>query len=246
MKIRCLIVDDEPPALDVLRSHIANTPMLEVAGECHNAMGAFDFLQRQHVDLLFLDIQMPKLLGTDLVKALSDPPKVIFTTAHREYAIDGFDLNAVDFLLKPISFDRFLKAVQKAVQSDVRSQRTEEPTPESASFLYFRADRKMVKVFIDDITHIESLKDYVKIHALAPPERFAEARGPQPLITKQTIMAVEEMLPAGKFLRVHRSYIVALNKVTSFSPHAVFIGKEEIPVGPLYRYEVQKRLASDN
>ena len=232
MKIRCLIVDDEPPALDVLRSHIASTPMLEVAGECHNAMGAFDFLQHQQVDLLFLDIQMPKLLGTDLLKALSSPPKVIFTTAHREYAMDGFDLNAVDFLLKPISFDRFLKAVQKAVHTDVRSQRTEEAV-ESPGFLYFRADRKMVKVFINDITHIESLKDYVKIHG-----------GQQPLITKQTIMAVEEMLPAGEFVRVHRSFIVSLKKITSFSPHAVFIGKEEIPVGPLYRSEVQKKLTS--
>lgn len=243
MKIRCLIVDDEPPALDVLRSHIANTPMLEVAGECHNAMGAFDFLQHEQVDLLFLDIEMPKLLGTDLVKALADPPKVIFTTAHREYAMDGFDLNAVDFLLKPISFDRFLKAVQKAVHPEVRAPKIEETSVESPRFLYFRADRKMVKVFINDITHIESLKDYVKVH-LCSPERFAQASGSQPLITKQTIMAVEDMLPADDFLRVHRSFIVSLNKVTSFTPHSVYIGKEEIPVGPLYRSEVQKRLTS--
>jgi len=238
MKIRCLIVDDEPPARDVLRSHIANTPMLEIAGECHNAMGAFDFLQHQRVDLLFLDIQMPKLLGTDLMKALADPPKVIFTTAHREYAMDGFDLNAVDFLLKPISFDRFLKAVQKAVQPEVRTQKTEETSIESPRFIYFRADRKMVKVFINDISHIESLKDYVKVYCLTSPG--------QPLITKQTIMAVEEMLPSGEFLRVHRSFIVALNKITSFSPHSVFIGKEEIPVGPLYRNDVQRRLTPKN
>lgn len=234
MKIRCLIVDDEPPALEVLRSHIANTPLLEVAGECHNAMGAFDFLQRQQVDLLFLDIQMPKLLGTDLVKALSDPPKVIFTTAHREYALDGFDLNAVDFLLKPISFDRFLKAVQKAMHTDIRLPKSDE-LAESPRFLYFRADRKMVKVFIDDVTHIEGLKDYVKIY-----------NGTTQLITKQTITAVEEMLPAEEFIRVHRSFIVSLNKITSFSPHAVFIGKEEIPIGPLYRSEVQKRLTTNN
>lgn len=231
MKIRCLIVDDEPPALDVLRSHIANTPMLEVAGECHSAMGAFDFLQHQHVDLLFLDIQMPKLLGTDLVKALTDPPKVIFTTAHREYAMDGFDLNAVDFLLKPISFDRFLKAVQKAVQPELKTVKNEEPLVESRRFLYFRADRKMVKVFVDDIAYVESLKDYVKIYA-----------GSQPLITKQTIMSIEEMLSPEEFIRVHRSFIVSLNKVTSYNQHAVFIGKEEVPIGPLYRAEVNRRL----
>lgn len=257
MKIRCLIVDDEPPALDVLRSHIANTPMLEVAGECHNAMGAFEFLQHQQVDLLFLDIQMPRLLGTDLVKALSDPPKVIFTTAHREYAMDGFDLNAVDFLLKPISFDRFLKAVQKAVHADVKPglsshglsphamsphglsgwsgwsgrPRVDESANDSPRFLYFRAERKMVKVLLEDISYVEGLKDYVKVHT-----------GSQQLITKQTIMAVEEMLPADEFVRVHRSFIVSTNKITSFSQHAVFLGKEEIPIGPLYRNEVQKRL----
>lgn len=233
MKIRCLIVDDEPPALDVLRAHIANTPMLEVAGECHNAMGAFDFLQHQQVDLIFLDIQMPRLLGTDLVKALADPPKVIFTTAHREYAMDGFDLNAVDFLLKPISFDRFLKAVQKVVHPDVRPQRAEEPVADTPRFLYFRADRKMVKVLLEDIGYVEGLKDYVKIHT-----------GTQPLITKQTITAVEEMLPADEFIRVHRSFIVSVNKITSYSPHAVFIGKEEIPLGPLYRNEVQRKLTA--
>jgi DNA-binding LytR/AlgR family response regulator len=233
MKIRCLIVDDEPPALDVLRSHIANTPMLEVAGECHNAMGAFDFLQHQHVDLVFLDIQMPRLLGTDLVKALSDPPRIIFTTAHREYAMDGFDLNAVDFLLKPISFDRFLKAVQKAVHADLRPQKFEEPGTEPPRFLYFRADRKMVKVLLDDISYVEGLKDYVKIHT-----------GLQQLITKQTIMAVQDMLPTDEFIRVHRSFIVSINKITSFSQHAVFIGKEELPIGPLYRNEVHKILTS--
>lgn len=234
MKIRCLIVDDEPPALDVLRSHIANTPMLEVAGECHNAVGAFEFLQHQHVDLIFLDIQMPRLLGTDLVKALADPPKVIFTTAHREYAMEGFDLNAVDFLLKPISFDRFLKAVQKAVHAEVRPTRVEEPVSESPRFLYFRADRKMVKVLLEDISYVEGLKDYVKIHT-----------GSQTLITKQTISAVGEMLPADEFIRVHRSFIVSINKISSFSLHAVFIGKEEIPIGPLYRNEVQKKLTAN-
>ncbi len=231
MKIRCLIVDDEPPALEVLRAHIANTPMLEVVGECHSAVAAFEFLQHQSVDLLFLDIQMPKLLGTDLVKALAMPPKVIFTTAHREYAMDGFDLNAVDFLLKPISFDRFLKAVQKAVPHETRTPRVEETASSSSRFLYFRADRKMVKVVVDDIKYVESLKDYVKIF-----------HGAQPLITKQTIMAVEEMLPSGEFLRIHRSFIVAINKISSFSQHSVFIGGNEIPVGPLYRSEVYKKL----
>ncbi len=234
MKIRCLIVDDEPPALEVLRAHIGSTPMLEVVGECRSAMAAFEFLQRQPVDLLFLDIQMPRLLGTELVKALTHPPKIIFTTAHREYAMEGFDLNAVDFLLKPISFDRFLKAVQKAVPHETRAPRMEESLPASPRFLYFRADRKMVKVIVDDIHYVESLKDYVKIF-----------HGTHPLITKQTIMAVEEMLPEEEFIRVHRSFIVALRKISSFNQHAVFIGGNEIPIGPLYRSEVHKKLTKN-
>jgi DNA-binding LytR/AlgR family response regulator len=227
-------VDDEPSALDVLRAHVTATPMLELAGECHHAMGAFDFLQRQPVDLLFLDIRMPQLLGTDFIKSLSHPPQIIFTTAYREYAMDGFELNAVDFLLKPISLDRFLRAVQKALHPGLINTKPEVPLPPSSPrFLYFRSDRKMVKVLTDNIRYVESLKDYVKIF-----------HGEQPVITKQTIMAVNEMLPSDEFIRVHRSFIVATRFVTSWTPHAVFIGKEEIPVGPLYRNEVSKRLAA--
>lgn len=229
MKIRCLLVDDEPPALEVLKTHISATPLLEVIGECHHAMGAFDFLQQHHVDLLFLDIQMPTLRGTELLKSLSHPPKVIFTTAHREFALDGFDFNAVDFLLKPISLERFLKAVQKVIQQNVMTGETSAPEPKR--FAYFRADRKTVKIQIDDINYIESLKDYVKIHVEG-----------QPVITRQTITAIQDMLPQDEFMRVHRSFIVALSKVTSYSTHAVFVGKEEIPVGPLYRNDVQRRL----
>ncbi len=231
-KIRCLLVDDEPPALEVLKAHIAATRMLEVAGVCHHAMGAFDFLQKHQVDLLFLDIQMPTLKGTELLKSLSNPPQVIFTTAHREFALDGFDFNAIDFLLKPISLERFLKAVQKVVQLNVAPM-TEQGPADLKRFAYFRAERKTVKVPLTDISYVESLKDYVKIHGQG-----------QPLITRQTITAIQEMLPQDEFIRVHRSFIVALNKVTSYSTHAVFVGKEEIPVGPLYRGEVQKRLGS--
>lgn len=234
MKLRCLLVDDEPSALDVLRAYVTATPMLELVGECHHAMGAFDFLQRQQVDLIFLDIRMPQLLGTDFVKSLSHPPQVIFTTAHRDYAVDGFDLNAVDFLLKPISLDRFLRAVQKAIHPGPIVLKGDQVIPTSnPRFLYFRSDRKMVKVLTDDIRYIESLKDYVKI-----------IHGDQTLITKQTIMAVSEMLPTDEFVRVHRSFIVGLRHISSWSPHAVFIGKVEVPIGPLYRNEVSKRLSA--
>lgn len=232
MKLRCLLVDDEPPALNVLRTYIASTPMLELAGECHHAIEAFDFLQHHEVDMIFLDIQMPQLLGTDFVKALPNPPKIIFTTAYRDYALEGFDLNAVDYLLKPVSFERFLKATHKALHMDQKPPvlKTESSQTGNDRFLYFRADRKMVKVMVNEIRYVESLKDYVKIYA-----------GTQPLITKQTITSLEEMLPADDFVRVHRSFIVALNKINSYTQHAVFIGKDEIPVGPLFREEVAKR-----
>jgi DNA-binding LytR/AlgR family response regulator len=232
MKIRCLLVDDEPLALEVLRSHLAHIPSLEIVGECGSAIEAFDFLQQHQVDLLFLDIRMPKLLGTDLIKALPYPPKVIFTTAHREYALDGFDLNAIDFLLKPVSLERLLQAVQKVLKSEQKAPAiTETITQQTDRFLYFRVDRKMVKVLLNEIQYIESLKDYVRI--VCPS---------QTVVTKQTISAVEEMLPVESFMRVHRSFIIAVSKVTSFTPHAIFMQKEEIPIGPLYRQEVSKRL----
>jgi DNA-binding LytR/AlgR family response regulator len=230
MKIRCLIVDDEPPAIEVLKSHISATPLLEVVGECPHAMAAFDFLQKHPVDLLFLDIHMPKLSGTQLLKSLAQPPKVIFTTAHREFAVDGFDFNAVDFLLKPISLERFLKAVQKAIHPNVIPL-ADTSGVDATRFLYFRSDRRMVKVPLSEITYIESLKDYVQVS------------GPStPVVTKQTITAIQEMLPSHAFIRVHRSFVVAVSKVTSYTSHSLFLGNHEIPVGPLYRNEVARRL----
>jgi DNA-binding LytR/AlgR family response regulator len=230
MKLRCLIVDDEPPAIEVLRSYITSIPMLEVAGECQHAMAAFDFLQTQSVDLLFLDIRMPKLSGTDLLKILNHPPRVILTTAHREFAVDGFDYNAVDFLLKPISLDRFLKAVQKVIPQ--KQGIGEAAAPESRRFVYFRSDRRMVKVLLEEITFVESMKDYVQVFGPA-----------SQVVTRQTISSIQEMLPPDEFIRVHRSFVVAVNKISSYTNHAVFVGRQEIPIGPLYRNEVAKRLA---
>jgi len=233
-KFRCLLVDDEPPALEILRTYITSTPMLEIAGECNHALAAFEFLQLHRVDLIFLDVQMPRLLGTDLLKSLPNPPKVIFITAHRDYAVEGFELGVVDFLLKPYSFDRFLRAVHKVLDLEQRTQLlSKEPTiTQTDRFLYVRADRKMVKVMVDDIQYIESLKDYLRIFV-----------GDHQVITKQTISALEEMLPEHDFMRIHRSFIVSLKKIDSYNQHAVFIGKTELPVGPLYKQEIKKRLS---
>jgi DNA-binding LytR/AlgR family response regulator len=233
-KLRCLLVDDEPPALEILRTYIDATPMLEIAGECHHAMAAFDFIQKNNIDLIFLDVNMPRLTGTEFLRALPSPPRVIFTTAHRDFAVEGFELGAVDYLLKPYSLDRFLRAVHRAINPEQKSSSLsvkESIATESDRFLYVRADRKMVKVMIDDILYVESLKDYIRIIL----------RDKQ-VITKQTITSLEEMLPENDFMRIHRSFIVSVRKVDSYSPGSVFVGKTELPVGPLYKHEIGKRL----
>ena len=234
-KIICLAVDDEPPALEVLKKFITSVHSLELAATCTDAIEAINFLQSKPVDLIFLDIKMPELLGTDLIRALKNPPKVIFTTAYRKYAIEGFELDAVDYLLKPISFDRFLKAVSKVMQTSLTETKHEDEIqnnkPGSNGFINFRSDRKMIKVALNDILYIESIKDYIKVVTVT-----------NTVITKQSISSVEEMLPKEIFIRIHRSYIVALNKIESYNNELVWIAKQELPISRMYRHEVGKTL----
>lgn len=232
--IRCLVVDDEPPAREVLCRYIAQLPMLHLAGECGNAIDAIRMLQQESVDLVFLDIRMPQLNGNELLKVVKNPPPVIFTTAHPEYALEGYDLDVMDYLLKPIRFDRFLKAVNKIIQlNGHRSIESHAPQEEEKkeSFVYFRADRKMVKVMLDEILYIESMKDYVKIFT---------TKGM--LMTKQSITSVEAMLPESRFIRAHRSYIVSIGKIKSFTNEIIGIERTEIPIGKLFRNQVMKVL----
>lgn len=231
--IRCLVIDDEPPARDIIRRYIEQVPTLQFAGECANAIQAFTFLQQQPVDLLFLDIRMPQLNGNDFLKTLKSPPKVIFTTAYSEYAVEGYELDAVDYLMKPIPFDRFLKAVNKAYQQASVKNNINIPVEEKKSdpFVYFRADRKMVKVMLQDISYIESMKDYVKVFT---------SNGT--IITKQSISSVEAMLPEKNFIRTHRSFIVSLDKIKTFTAELIEIDKTEVPIGKLYRNGVLKML----
>ena len=237
MKLRCLLVDDEPPALEVLEAYVREVAHLELVGTCGNALEAFGVLQARPVDLLFLDIKMPKMLGTDFLRSLRHPPQVIFTTAYREYAYEGFELDAVDYLLKPVSLERFLKAVAKATRSDGAAlPAPPEPAPAPAAnpdaFLYFRIDRKMVKVVLNTVRYVEGLKDYVKIHT---------ATGP-PLVVKQTINGMEEKLSESNFLRIHRSFIVALDKIRTYNTRHIEVGKEELPIGRLFRPRVEEVL----
>jgi len=232
--IRCLVVDDEPPAREVLCRYIAQLPMLHLAGECGNAIDAIRMLQQESVDLVFLDIRMPQLNGNELLKVVKNPPPVIFTTAYAEYALEGYDLDVMDYLLKPIRFDRFVKAVNKIIQlNGHRSIESHLPPEEEKkeSFVYFRCERKMVKVMLNDILYIESMKDYVKVFTTSGM-----------LITKQSITSVEAMLPETGFIRAHRSYIVSLTKINSFTNELIGIEKTEIPIGKLFRNQVMKAL----
>ena len=231
-KWKCLIVDDEPPAVKILKSYIDSLEYLEIIGTCSNAFQAIEILNSERVDLMFLDINMPKLLGTQLLKTINNPPRVIFTTAHKDYALEAFELDAVDYLLKPVSFERFVKAVNKFCQINNADTDSYCNTP---GFLYFRAERKMVKVFLKDITYIESFKDYIVIHR----------QNDENLKVKYTISSVENMLPQNLFLRIHRSFIVSVKKVTAFSHTDVEIGKIELPIGKSY-FEVVGKLAGNN
>ena len=235
-RIRCLAVDDEPPALHVLKNYIMSVHNLELAGTCADAVEALNFLRQQTIDLLFLDIQMPILLGTDLIRTLKIPPKIIFTTAYRKFAVEGFELDAVDYLLKPISFERFLKAVNKVMETSLEvlenSDNNHDPQNNTQNaFINLRAERKNIKIPLDQIMFIESLKDYIKVVTVT-----------KNIITKQSISSVEELLSKNRFVRIHRSYIVALDKIESFTSDTIEIAKQKLPISRMYRHEVEKIL----
>ena len=229
--LNCLVVDDEPLAREVIRRFIERVPALHLVAECSNAIEAMTVLQETEVHLLFVDIQMPEILGTEFIKILKNPPKVIITTAYPQYALEGYELDVVDYLLKPIQFDRWVKAVSKAFQTTgIVATTPSEGTPKD-SFVYFRMDRKMVKVMLHDIMYVESMKDYVKVFT---------TNGM--IITKQSISSVEAMLPEKEFIRTHRSYIVAARHIKSFTSELIEVHDTEIPIGKLFKNEVMRSL----
>jgi DNA-binding LytR/AlgR family response regulator len=234
MKVRCLLIDDEPPALKVLASHISNINGLEIVGQCRNAIEALDMLHQQVVDVIFLDIKMPKILGTEFLKNLSHPPKVIFVTAYHDYAVQGYELDAVDYLVKPVSFERFVKAIAKLKrmmgQETISQSNDYKPNPEA--FVYLKVDKHMQKVFVNEIIYIESWKDYIKL--------FLD-RG-KSMLVKQSISSIENLLSEHKFLRVHRSYLVSINKISGYNGLSVQVQSNEIPIGRLYKQAVMERL----
>ncbi|HEV2479696.1 MAG TPA: LytTR family DNA-binding domain-containing protein [Puia sp.] len=236
MNIRCLIVDDEPLAVRLISSYIQQVPELEIAAACNNAIEAFKVLREQKIDLLFLDIKMPKLIGTDFIRSIPSPPKVIFITAYRDYALDGYELDIVDYILKPVSLTRFMKAVLKAIKLiDIDSGSPAGNTEYSVNkeaFLYFKVNKEMQKVLLNDILFIESNKEYIKIYL----------ENEKQLLIKQTISSLEKLLSPHRFIRIHRSYIVAIEKVSSFNALSVTVGAHKIPIGRMYKNETENAL----
>lgn len=225
--IKCLIVDDEPLSRNVLKGFVADHPDLELAGECKDALEAMSFLERQEVDLLFLDINMPKLSGVNFYKSLQKKPEVIFTTAYSEFAVEGFELNAIDYLMKPIAFERFIKAIQK-VKDKLGQNSTSLPAQD---YIMLKADKKMYRTPYEDILFCEALGDYVKVHLKD-----------KVLIITTTMKKLLAELPEQVFLRTHKSYIINKSKVEYIEGNQIKIGSQLVSIGQSYREEVMKAL----
>src|SRR5882762_8971109 len=227
LKLRCLAVDDEPYALQLIADDIGKVPFLELVSTCSSPLEALEFLQKESVDLLFLDIQMPGLTGTQFLRSLENPPMVIFTTAFEQYALEGFELSVIDYLMKPIPFERFLKAVNKAYQQSKlrKSSAGDASLNVEGEFFFVHSEYREIKIFFRDILYVEGLKDYVKL--------FTTTQSP-PILMRLNLKAIESKLPARLFCRIHNSFIVALAKIESSQKSQVFIQKKAIPIGDTY------------
>jgi DNA-binding LytR/AlgR family response regulator len=229
MKLNCLIIEDEPIAQEILRSYIDRIDFLHVCGQMNHALDAFNYLSNHAVDVLFLDIKMPQMTGLELLRSLKHKPKVIITSAYRYYATDAFELDVIDYLLKPYPFERFLKSIGKISQQP--TEINEQPTPDEL-YIFVKGNKQLHKILIDDILFLESQRDYLKFKLNNQPE----------VITRQTIGYYEQFLPAQLFLRVHRSFIVAVKKITVIESSKLKVSSFEIPVGRNYRQQIQELL----
>lgn len=231
MKTKCLIVDDEPLARELIRGHVEKLENFEIVAECSDAMKALNVLREKQVDLVFMDIQMPQITGIEFLKTLKHPPKVIITTAYREFALEGFELDVVDYLLKPITFERFLKSVNKYYQ--MNQEEVQVITGNSGdkasdeSFIYVKENKKVVKVYLSEIKYIEGLSEYVQVYT-----------DKRKIITKTSMAQMEEKLPGESFLRIHKSFIVSLNKIEAFTANTIEIQGKELPIGRSFKNAV--------
>lgn len=229
--IKCLAIDDEPLALDLIEDFIGKIPSLKLVSKCDNAIVGLEILKKTHIDILFLDIQMPDINGFQLLKMIEQKPKIIFTTAYSQHAVTGFELDAVDYLLKPFSFERFKKAVDKA-QKQIE---TESKLEKSDDALFVKSGYETIKIPISTIVFIEALKDYIQI--------FTKEKKHLSLVSMKTII---DLLPAGEFIRVHRSFIIPLKKISRYSTKSLYIGDIKIPIGESFRKQLQEALIKNN
>jgi len=227
MKIKCLLVDDEPLAIKLIENHISKIDSLEVVAKCNNALKAFEILNTHEIDLMFLDIKMPNMTGIDFLKTLKNPPKTIFTTAYRDYAIESYDLEAVDYLLKPITFERFFKAIDRLLRENKKVESIKKESTQN-DYIIVKSGNKHHKIVRGDILYIESLKDYIKIHTTD--DKY--------IVSKYKISDIEQDLMESHFLRVHRSYIININKINAFTINDIEVSSTEIPIGASYKDKV--------
>ena len=230
--MKCIAVDDEPLALALLQDNIRQVPTLELVASCNTAMEALAVLNRQEVDLIFLDIQMPGLTGLQLLQSLSIRPMVILITAYEKYALEGFNLDVIDYLVKPVPLERFLKACNKAIDYYRLKKNLSGETHTWPEYFFVNAEYGLVKIVFSEIRMIEGLKDYLKIH-------LGETK---PLIIRMSLKSIEEKLPPGKFFRIHKSYIIALSHVTAIRRNSVFLGELELPLSDLYKDDLMREI----
>ena len=233
--MKCIAVDDENLALDLLEDNISQVPFLQLVKRCKNALEALEAVQTEEVDLIFLDIQMPGLTGIQFVRSLQvKHPMIIFVTAYDRFALEGFNLDVLDYLVKPVSFERFLKACNKAQELFLLKTQNKEPeatTEPELDFIFVNADYSHVKINFDDISHIEGMKDYIKIHLISQPK---------PVITRLSIKSMEEKLPTNEFIRVHKSFLVSISKIKSIRNNKIQVDKHIVPVSENYREDLMK------
>lgn len=227
----CLVIEDEPLAAEILRDYIAEVSDLHLVAVCRDVMTASGYLRSHKIDVLFVDIHLPKIKGIDFIRTIQNQYQVILTTAYDQYAIEGYNLNVVDYLLKPIEFSRFLQAIQKIKKNEIIGAEQADVSTRKGAFHFFNVDKRQVKVYLDDILYVESLKEYVKIHTTL-----------QNLVTKIQIGEFESLLPSPNLLRVHKSFMINLDKVTAYSANAIEIGDHEIPIGRTYKELITKHL----
>ena len=232
MKIKCLVIDDEPLAINVIKNYIENFKNFEIVGTCKDAVEGFNFISKNEVDVIFLDINMPTISGLDFLKSLQNPPSVVITTAYREYAVESFELDVIDYLVKPFALQRFMKTINRIGERKAEKAPTQQASEESErEHVFFKVDKKMIKVYLDEILYIESLKDYVRIKTYT-----------EDLINHNNLVSISEYLPAENFVRIHRSYIIAVDKVKAIDGNQVEIADKLLPIGRNFQKDIKNLL----